>query len=61
MLIAKPIAGLIRNTRITLIALTSQEQSNIMLEEMLKIMKIQYENHQLQNVHMGQSNQEWTK
>ena len=40
MLIAKPIAGLIRNTRITLIALTSQEQFNIMLEEMLKIMKI---------------------
>ena len=35
MIIAKTIAGLIRITRITLIALTTQEQSNVMSVEML--------------------------
>ena len=35
MIIAKTIAGLIRITRITLIALTTQEQSNVMSVEMI--------------------------
>ena len=51
MIIAKTIAGLIRITRIILIALTTQEKSNIMLAEMIKIIKL-CENHQMQNVYM---------
>ena len=35
MIIAKTIAGLIRITRITLIALTTQEQSNVISVEMI--------------------------
>ena len=48
MIIAKTIAGLIRITRITLIALTTQEQSNVMSVEMIQIMKM-WKNHQVQN------------
>ena len=44
---SKTIAGLIRITRITLIALITQEQSN-MLAEMIQIMKM-CKNHQVQN------------
>ena len=44
MILAKTIARLIRSTRITLIALTTQEQSNIMIAEMTKIKKM-CENH----------------
>ena len=44
---SKTIVGLIRITRITLIALTTQEQSN-MLAEMIQIMNM-CKNHQVQN------------
>ena len=44
MIIAKTIAELISITRITLIALAIQEQSNIMLAEIIQIMKM-CENH----------------
>ena len=40
MTVAKTIAELIRNTRKELIALTTQEQSNMMLAKMVKIMKM---------------------
>ena len=36
-IIAKAVAGLVRNTRITLIPLRTQEQSNTMLAETIKM------------------------
>ena len=51
MIIAKTIARLIRITRITLAALKTQEESNMMLAEMIKIMKM-CKTHQIQNMYI---------
>lgn len=40
MIVTKTIAELIRNTRKTIIALITQDQSNMMLVQMIKIMKM---------------------
>lgn len=40
MIVTKTIAELIKNTRKTIIALITQDQSNMMLVQMIKIMKM---------------------